>query len=74
MPDAHGGSPFCGARAAVLLKIANEDESMAMIIKEQLKPTPRNANLAIRTLIFIPCSERDALVRILLYNDDCQTY
>lgn len=54
MPDAHAGSPFCGDRVDVALKIANEDVSMAIMIKEQLKPTPRSANLAIRTLILTP--------------------
>lgn len=53
--SAHGGRPFIEGRARVALKMANEDEIMAMIIKLQLKLTLRRANLAIRTRVLIFC-------------------
>jgi hypothetical protein len=52
---AHGGRPFCGGRALVALKIAKEVESMARMIKLQLKLTPRRATLANRTLVLTFC-------------------
>ena len=48
---AHGGRPFCGGRDLVALKMANEVESIARMIKLQLKFTPRRANLASLTLV-----------------------
>jgi hypothetical protein len=48
-------------RALVALKIANEDEIMAMIMRLQLKLTPRRANFAMRTRVLTFC----VVVRII---------
>ena len=50
---AHAGKPFIVGKALVALKMANEDEIMAMMMRLQLKFTPRSANLAIRTRVLI---------------------
>lgn len=55
VPVAHGGKPFCAGRLLVAWKMESEDVSMARMIVLQLKLTPRSANLAIRTLDFMPC-------------------
>lgn len=52
---AHGGMLLCAASALVELKMANEADSMERMMREQLKPTPRSANLAMRTRVLIFC-------------------
>ena len=51
--SAHAGTPFCWGSDLVALKMVKEDVSMARIIREQLKLTPRRANFAIRTRVLI---------------------
>lgn len=51
VPAAHEGILFCAGRALVALKIAKDEDIMARIIREQLKLTPRRANLAMRTRV-----------------------
>jgi hypothetical protein len=50
---AHAGRPFAFGRLFVALKIANEDDTMANMIRLQLKLTPLRANFAILTLVLI---------------------
>jgi hypothetical protein len=66
--DDQGGRPFCGANDMVALRIAKDEESIAMIIKAQLKPIPRRANLASRTLVLMPYTVIVSLVRFT-YHD-----
>lgn len=53
---AHDGMPLWLGKLFVALKMAKEEESMERMMREQLKPTPRRANLAMRTRVFIFCT------------------
>jgi hypothetical protein len=53
VPPAQGGMPLWLGSARVELKMAKAEESMARMIRLQLKLTPLSANLAIRTLVLI---------------------
>lgn len=62
---AQGGRPFFGGSALVELKMAKDVDSMDRMIRLQLKLTPRNANLAMRTRVLIFCwAESAFIVRI----------
>lgn len=50
---AHAGILLWSGRILVALKMANEAESMDRMMREQLKLTPRRANLAILTRVLI---------------------
>lgn len=50
---AHEGMLLWLCKLFVALKMAKEAESMDRMMREQLKPTPRRANLAMRTRVFI---------------------
>lgn len=53
---AHGVNLLAAARDLVELKMANEADSIDRMINEQLKLTPRRANLAMRTRVLIFCT------------------
>lgn len=55
VPAAQEGILLCWGRDFVALKMANDEESMARMMREQLKWTLRRANLAIRTRTLIFC-------------------
>lgn len=53
--------PLWSGRALVALKTAKLEDIMARMMREQLKLTPRRANLAMRT-------------RVLIFYKNCQSY
>lgn len=57
VPLAQEGIALCEGRFLVALKMANDDESMARMMREQLKWTLRRANLAIRTRTLCFCEK-----------------
>lgn len=51
MFGAHGVNLLAAAKDLVELKMAKEEDSIDRMINEQLKLTPRRANLAMRTRV-----------------------
>ena len=51
--------PLLAGRSLVALKMEKDEEIMARTMREQLKLTPRRANLAILTRVLIFCEHNE---------------